>query len=116
MEQTVAIDTFQPFAFQLLGSRNKAVGTHNLQFVGIPQHQVIIVVVIAVQITTATGTFAHRAESNLTQPTELTQDRRTRLTLTAIQEDNLPVRRHPKTLTVCQCLLQLQPILWQGDG
>ncbi|MNT29394.1 hypothetical protein D3C72_1651300 [compost metagenome] len=67
MEQAVAVNAFQALAFQLLGGWDKAVSTDYLQLVRVPQHQVVIVVVVAVQIAAATGAFPHRTESDFAQ-------------------------------------------------
>ncbi|MNV92135.1 hypothetical protein D3C71_1866930 [compost metagenome] len=69
MEQAVAVDACQSLAGQLRCRRNKTIGTDDFQLLLIPQHQVIIVVVVAVQIAPTAGTFAHRTESDLAQAT-----------------------------------------------
>lgn len=115
VEQAVAVDAFQPFAFDLFGGRDKAIGADDLQFLLIPQHQVIIVVVVAVQIAAAAGAFPYRTEGDLAQATQFAQDRRACFVVAAVEVDGFTVRRHPQPFAVRQRLFQLQTLFRQRD-
>ena len=90
LEQAVRVQGLHPLLGQHLGGARHAVGTGDLQVLRVPQDQVVVVGVIAVQVAAGATALAHGAEGQLAQPPHLAQDGR--IQRPAEQVDALAVR------------------------
>jgi hypothetical protein len=116
VEQAVAIDPFQAALFQLHGGRHKAIGADDFQVLFIPQNQVQVVVIIAVNVAAFAAAFAHRAKGNLAQAAQLAQQRRIFLTVALPQIDDFAICRAPEALRLAEFALKQGAILGTGNG
>ena len=111
VKQAVAIDPFQAAFFQLHGGRHKAIGTDDFQVLFVPQNQVQVIVIIAVDIAAFAAAFADRAKGNLAQATQLAQQRRIFLAAALPQIDDFAICRAPKALRLAEFALKQGAIL-----
>jgi PleD family two-component response regulator len=115
VEQAVAVDPFQAAFFQLHGGRHKAIGADDFQVLFVPQNQVQVIVIIAVDVAAFAAAFADRAKGNLAQAAQLAQQRRIFLTAALPQIDDFAICRAPEALRLAEFALKQGAILGTGN-
>ena len=112
----MAVEAIQPLAGQPFGHRGETVGADDVEAGGIPEDEVVIVIVEGIEIPPLARAFPTARKGNLPQAPQLTQDHRVALLVAAIEQDALAVRGLAEQLAPVDGLFQQAAILRQGDG
>ncbi len=115
-KQGVAVEAGFAQLAQGLADRGEAVGADHLEGGRVPQQQMAVVIVKAIQIAALAGTFSHRPKGDLAQPSQFAQHAAVRLSLAAVEADLLAIRGQAEQLAALDRLLEAAALLGQGDG
>ena len=116
MEQAVAVDAVQAALCQLHRGRHKAVGADDFKVCFIPQNQMQIVVVIAVNVASFAAAFPHRAKGDFPQAAQFAQHRRIFLAVALPEINHFAVRRAPQGFRPAQFALEQGAVFGTGDS
>src|SRR5262245_46275068 len=75
-EQRAGVEAFHAALGDHLAGARRAIRTGNLSLLGVPQHDMVVPGVEAVEVAPCTGALADGTERKLAQPSDLLQQRR----------------------------------------